>query len=140
MKTGNNSAAAKPSADRQKNRPLDTQAATPDDLDPSQPSNHGDLRLPHEHDESPKAGRDRDLSSTPLPRQVIEQAASDITRGLRDSERRGTPSDVPAPGPGPEDTQGGEVPAAGIDRKSTASRQEQMQMPPDRKKESEEGG
>ena len=121
-----------PSADRQKNRPLDRQAATPEDLDPACPSNDGDLRLPHEHDESPKAGRDVDVSSSPLPRQVIEQAASDITRGLRDSERRGIPSDVPAPGPAPEDSQGGEVPAAGIDRQSTASRTEQMRKPPEK--------
>ena len=120
-------AAGSPSADRQKNRPLDTQAATPEDLDATQPSNRGDLRLPHEHDEAPKAGRDVETSSSPLPRQVVEQAASDITRGLRDSERRGIPSDVPAPGPDPEDSQGGEAPAAGIDRKSTASRDEQMQ-------------
>jgi len=124
MKKG--TTARSPSADRQKNRPLDTQAATPDDLDPTQPSNHGDLRLPHEHDEAPKAGRDVDVSSSPLPRQVIEQAASDITRGLRDTERRGTPSNVPAPGPGPEDSPGGEVPAGGIDRHSTASRAEQL--------------
>lgn len=116
-----------PSTDRQKDRPLDTQAASPEDVDPAQPSNQGDLRLPHEHDESPKVGRDTDVSSTPLPRQVVEQAASDITRGLRDSERRGIPSDVPAPGPAPENSPGGDAPAAGIDRKSTASRAEQMQ-------------
>lgn len=122
--------AGSPSADRQKNRPLDTQAATPNDLDPRRPSNHGDLRLPHEHDESPKPGRDVDVSSSPLPRQVVEQAASDITRGLRDSERRGIPSDVPAPGPAPEESLGGEVPADGIDRHSTASRADQMHPAP----------
>lgn len=121
--------AGSPSADRHKNRPLDTQAATSDDLDPRRPSNHGDLRLPHEHDESPKPGRDVDISSSPLPRQVVEQAASDITRGLRDSERRGIPSDVPAPGPAPENSPGGEIPADGIDRHSTASRADQMQPP-----------
>lgn len=137
MKKDSTPATAKPSANRQKNRPLDTQAATPEDLDPSLPSNQGDLRLPHEHDESPKPGRDVDISSSPLPRQVVEQAASDITRGLRDSERRGIPSDVPAPGPSPEESQGGEIPAAGIDRKSTASRSEQMKKPLDRK---EDGG
>ena len=125
-----NKQAIGPSIDRQKDRPLDTQAASPEDVDPAQPSNQGDMRLPHEHDESPKAGRDSDISeisSTPPPRQVVEQAASDITRGLRDSERRGTPSDVPAPGPAPENSPGGDVPAAGIDRKSTAPRAEQMQ-------------
>jgi len=119
--------APSPSLDRQENRQLDTLAANPEDLDPKLPSNQGDMRLPHEHDESPKAGRDRDKSSTPLPRQVVEQAASDITRGLRDSERRGIPSDVPANGPAPEQSPGGDVPAAGIDRHSTASRAEQAQ-------------
>lgn len=96
-------------------------------MDPARPSNQGDLRLPHEHDESPKAGRDVDTSSTPVARQVVEQAASDISRGLIDTERRGIPSDVPTTGPKPEKSQGGEVPAAGIDRKSTATRAEQMQ-------------
>jgi hypothetical protein len=115
-----------PGGDRQKDKPLDTLAAEPKDIDSGQPSNQGDLRLPHEHDEGPKAGRDRDISSSPLPRQVVEQAASDITRGLRDTERRGTPTDIPAPGPDPENTPGGEVPASGVDRRSTASRTEQM--------------
>ena len=124
-----NSRVASPGTERQKDRPLDTQAADRTDIDPGQPSNQGDLRLPHEHDESPKAGRDADTSSSPLPRQVIEQAASDITRGLRDTERRGIPTDIPAPGPSPENSPGGEVPAAGIDRNSTASRSEQMKKP-----------
>lgn len=83
-----------------------------------------DLRLPHEHDEAPEAETKHNASSTPPPRQVIEQAASDITRGLRDSERRGTPSDVPAPGPAPEHSPGGEVPQDGIDRKATRQRSE----------------
>lgn len=125
-----NSVAAKPSADRQKHRPLDTQGASPEDLDPANPSNQGDLRLPHEHDEASTAGRDVDISSSPLPRQVIEQAASDITRGLCDSERRGIPSDVPAPGPTAENSPGGEVPAGGVDRDSTASRNEPMKNLP----------
>lgn len=58
------------------------------------------------------------------PRQTMEQAASDIKRGLRDTERRGIPSDVPGPGIPPEETPGGEVPAGGIDRYSHASREE----------------
>ncbi|WP_265942511.1 hypothetical protein [Dechloromonas sp. A34] len=31
------------------------------------------------------------------PRQVIEQAARDISRGLRDTDLHGTPSNVPGP-------------------------------------------
>jgi hypothetical protein len=127
MKKPDPRARVNPGADRLQNRPLDTQAADPQDVDPTQPSNQGDMRLPHEHDESPDLENGK--KSAPPPRQVVEQAASDITRGLRDTERRGTPSDVPAPGPSPENTPGGEVPAAGIDRRSTAGRAEQMQKP-----------
>jgi hypothetical protein len=32
----------------------------------------------------------------PLRRQRIAEAATDVQRGLKDTERRGTPSDVPA--------------------------------------------
>jgi hypothetical protein len=49
------------------------------------------------------------------PRQVIEQAASDIAHGLRDTERRGIPSDVPGPGPAPEHSPGASVPKDGVD-------------------------
>lgn len=122
----------KPSADRQQNRPLDIQAAEPGDIDPTQPSNRGDQRMPHEHDESPET-ETQSGKSAPPPRQVVEQAASDITRGLRDTERRGTPSDVPAPGPSPENSPGGKVPDAGIDRESTATHAEQMKKKDERK-------
>lgn len=49
------------------------------------------------------------------PRQVIEQAARDISRGLRDTDLHGTPSDVPGPGPTPEHSPGAEVPPEGVD-------------------------
>lgn len=49
------------------------------------------------------------------PRQVIEQAARDIGRGLRDTDLHGTPSDVPGPGPAPEDSPGADVPPDGVD-------------------------
>jgi hypothetical protein len=116
----------KPGLDHWKHRPLDTQGADAEDIDASTPSNT-DLRLPHEHDEGPKSGTDRRVSSSPPPRQVIDQAASDITRGLRDTERRGIPSDVPAQGPKPENSPGGEVPAEGLDKRSTSTRDELMQ-------------
>ena len=55
------------------------------------------------------------------PREVIEQAARDIRRGLRDTDRHGTPSDVPGPGPDPEHSPGAELPVidAGKDSKQT---------------------
>lgn len=48
------------------------------------------------------------------PRQVIEQAARDISRGLRDTDLHGTPSNVPGPGPNPEQSPGAEVPPEGV--------------------------
>lgn len=128
---------AKPGGDWQKNRPLDTQAGEPEASDPALAYKQDDMRLPHERDESKKDGADKRTSSTPLPRQVVEQAASDIARGLRDTERRGVPSDVPAHGPSPEQTPGGEVPQAGIDRKATRSRAEQFGV---QEKKEKDGG
>jgi len=49
------------------------------------------------------------------PRQVIEQAARDISRGLCDTDLHGTPSNVPGPGPRPEHSPGAEVPPEGVD-------------------------
>ena len=62
------------------------------------------------------------------PRQIVEQAASDIAHGLRDTERRGIPSDVPGPGPAPEHSPGASVPEDGVDvagysKRSPAKRQ-----------------
>jgi hypothetical protein len=34
---------------------------------------------------------------TPLRRRRIARAARDVVKGLKDTERRGTPNDVPAP-------------------------------------------
>jgi hypothetical protein len=68
-----------------------------------------ELALPFERDQSP------DAVDPGESHQVIEQAARDVRRGLRDTERRGIPSDVPGPGPAPEDSPGAAVPAEGID-------------------------
>lgn len=48
------------------------------------------------------------------PRQVIEQAARDIGRGLRDTDLHGIPSNVPGPGPAPEQSPGADVPPTGV--------------------------
>lgn len=82
------------------------------------------LRLPHERDEARDPFDDVGAVPAPGPRQVIEQAASDVSHGLIDTEGRGTPSNVPAPGPDPEHSPGAEVPAGGIDRRSYAHRGE----------------
>lgn len=54
------------------------------------------------------------VEETKGPRQVIEQAARDISRGLRDTDLHGTPSNVPGPGPSPEQSPGAEVPPDGV--------------------------
>lgn len=64
----------------------------------------------------PHATEPADEAETSGPRQVIEQAASDIAHGLKDTDLHGIPSDVPGPAPAPEDSPGAEVPAQGVDR------------------------
>lgn len=48
-------------------------------------------------------------------RDLIRQAERDITRGLRDTDLHGVPSNVPGPGPDPEQTPGASVPPDGVD-------------------------
>ncbi len=57
------------------------------------------------------------------PREVIEQAARDIRRGLRDTDRHGIPSDVPGPGPDPEHSPGAELPPVDAGKDSTPRKQ-----------------
>lgn len=54
------------------------------------------LRLPHERDEAPRPAIERDLAPYP-PNEEVKQAARDVSAGLVDTERRGTPSDLPPP-------------------------------------------
>jgi hypothetical protein len=53
-------------------------------------------RLPHERDETPEQVATGE-NAPRAPSDLIKQAAADVERGLVDTERRGTPSDVPAP-------------------------------------------
>jgi hypothetical protein len=48
-------------------------------------------------------------------RNLIKQAERDISRGLRDTDLHGVPSNVPGPGPAPEQTPGASVPPDGVD-------------------------
>jgi hypothetical protein len=77
----------------------DTKVARPPDV--------GQLPLPHERDES----ADAEAPGSTGPREVIEQAARDIARGLKDTDRHGIPGDVPGPDASPERTPGAEGPA-----------------------------
>lgn len=97
--------------------PVDPFGARPDpqrgkaapEEDPSLPA----PPLPHERDQTPDpdAGGGAD-------REITEQAARDIARGLRDTDRKGIPSDVPGPGAHPERTPGADVPPEGVQRPS----------------------
>lgn len=77
-----------------------------EDTNVARPPVADEMPLPHERDESP----DRPEPEGKLPRKVIEQAARDIRRGLRDTTGRGIPSDVPGPGVPPERSPGADVP------------------------------
>ncbi|HJV24409.1 MAG TPA: hypothetical protein VJ673_01935 [Aromatoleum sp.] len=66
------------------------------------------------------------------PRQVIEQAARDIHRGLRDTDRHGTPSDVPGPGVPPQQSPGAAVPEEGIDVAAPSPKGKAKGKPPAR--------
>lgn len=103
----------------------------PEDTSLRRPAGRTDLRVPHERDEAPDPLDASETTPVGGPRQVIEQAASDISRGLVDTDRHGVPSDVPAQGPPPEESPGAELPGReGIDRKSLARRGESEQHRP----------
>jgi hypothetical protein len=65
-------------------------------------SSDAEARMPHERDEYPDP-QDDGMREAAGPRAVLDQASRDVDRGLRDTERRGVPSDVPAPA---EESQG----------------------------------
>lgn len=66
-------------------------------------------------DIAPKpASAKEEVEETKGPREVIEQAVRDISRGLRDTDLHGTPTNVPGPGPQPEKSPGAEVPPDGV--------------------------
>lgn len=85
--------------------------------DRGSPAQKGENKPPRPWD-TDDAGRD-----TQGPRQVIEQAASDVAHGLVDTDLHGTQNDVPGPGPAPEDSPGAEVPREGVDRKNYSDSQ-----------------
>lgn len=55
-----------------------------------------DLRQPNERDTAPDGGARGTDRATDQPQTDISRAHRDIERGLRDTERRGIPSDVPS--------------------------------------------
>lgn len=51
----------------------------------------------------------------PGSRELIKQAERDVSQGLRDTDLHGIPSDVPGPGPAPENSPGASLPPGGVD-------------------------
>lgn len=75
---------------------------TPPREDPTFPPGKADAM--HEPDDAQSGSRN-----------LVKQAVRDISRGLRDTDLRGVPSNVPGPGPAPEDTPGASMPPGGVD-------------------------
>lgn len=90
-----------------------------EDTNIRRPPRDGELPLPYERDESPE----KDEPDPNRPRQVIEQAARDIQRGLRDTDQHGVPSDVPGPGSDPANSPGADVPPEGVNVANQSRRQ-----------------
>lgn len=84
-----------------------------EDTNVARPPVPDELPLPFERDEAPER---RPKPGEKAPQPLIEQAARDIERGLRDTSR-GVPSDVPGPGPTPDSSPGAAVPEEGIDQR-----------------------
>lgn len=68
-------------------------------------------RLPDEMESDPEQS-----GAIAGPREVIEQAVSDIRAGLIDTDRRRQPDDVPGPHIDPEHTPGAQVPPGRVGR------------------------
>lgn len=81
-----------------------------EDTNIRKPPREGELPLPHERDEAPE----KDEAGVLKRREVIQQAARDIARGLRDTDQHGVPTDVPGPGADPERSPGADVPPEGV--------------------------
>jgi hypothetical protein len=53
-------------------------------------------KMPHERDESAVSNATPDNQRRPPSKDRVEQAHKDLQRGLVDTDRRGTPDDIPA--------------------------------------------
>ncbi len=62
---------------------------------PLSPKQEEELLLPHERDETTGSASTASATAHQESRDMVKQAAEDIERGLKDTERRGIPSDVP---------------------------------------------
>ena len=69
-------------------------ASDPRKSNPEEIARDRDTRLPHDHDES--ARPEAETAQRDANRAVVRQAHEDVERGLVDTERVGTPNDVPS--------------------------------------------
>lgn len=66
---------------------------------PLSPKQEEELLLPHDRDETTGSSSTASATMHQESRDTVKQAVADIERGVKDTERRGIPSDVP-PGTG----------------------------------------
>lgn len=64
--------------------------------DPKANPNRPHAKMPHERDESARAADDRTNEPTPPSDPQISQAQKDVANGQVDTDRRGTPNDIPS--------------------------------------------
>ncbi|SCX96559.1 hypothetical protein [Nitrosospira sp. Nsp13] len=62
---------------------------------PSPKQEKRELLLPHDRDETTGSASTASATAHQESRDTVQQAVEDIERGLKDTERRGIPSDVP---------------------------------------------
>ena len=63
--------------------------------EPLSPKQEEELLLPHDRDETTGSASTASATTHQESRDMVKQAVEDIERGLKDTERRGIPSDVP---------------------------------------------
>lgn len=81
---------------RQQHAYADVKKKTEDLITPLSPKEEKkELLLPHDRDETTGSASTASATVHQESRDAVKQAVEDIERGLKDTERRGIPSDVP---------------------------------------------
>lgn len=82
---------------RQQQAYADAKKKTEDVIKPLSPEQEKkELLLPHDRDETTGSASTASATVHQESRDTVKQAVEDIERGLKDTERRGIPSDVPS--------------------------------------------
>lgn len=80
---------------RQQQAYADAKKKTEDVIKPPSPKQEKKELLPHDRDETTGSASTASATVHQESRDTVKQAVEDIERGLKDTERRGIPSDVP---------------------------------------------